>query len=103
MAGTGRAGGQQQPQRQQGGRDSRRSDRGRCKVATEHETEDAAAEVDQGQAERADGLLHVPAQGQLQQHVEADVDDAGVQEDGDDETEPLVRLRRVLGRRAVAG
>jgi len=38
-------------------------------------------------------LLHVTAKGDLKEHVEADVDDARVQEDGDDKPPPLVGLR----------
>lgn len=61
-----------------------------CEVATEDEAEDGAAEIDDHEAERADGFLHISAEGHLKQHVEADMDESGVQEQGCDEAPPLI-------------
>ena len=74
-----------------GGRDTRGG-----KVAAHDETEDAGAHVNQEEADRTNGALHVAAHGHLQQHVEADVDQTGVQEDGHNKPEPLVRFRALV-------
>ena len=80
---------------EQSSRGANGCDARRRKVAAEDEAEDTGTEVDQKKAERADFALHVTAQRHLKQHVEANMDDAGMQEDGHDEAEPLVGLRRV--------
>ena len=58
-------------------------------VAAEHEPEDAAAEVHERVAERANVFFHFAAHGQLQEHIKANVHEAGVEEHGDDEPVPL--------------
>jgi len=67
----------------------------RREVAAEYEPEDTGAEVHDQESRRADDLLNVPRQRQLQQQIEGDVDEAAMQENGYDETEPLVWLRRL--------
>ena len=74
---------------------ARAGDAVRREVAAEHEPEDARAEVHDQEAQRADDLLDVARQRQLQQQIEGDVDEPAVQENGHDESEPLVRLRRL--------
>lgn len=86
---------------EQRARSSRGSDACGRKVPSQHEAEDAAGEVDEREAHRADLTLHVPPDQHLQQQVESDVDEPRMQEDGDHEPEPLVRLR--AGRQRTVG
>lgn len=70
-------------------------------IPSENETKDTAAEVDDSEADATDGLLHFPAHGELQEHVEGNVYDAGVQEHGDDEPEPLIGILVVYASKAT--
>lgn len=71
-------------------RTSSRCDSCRGEVTAQDEAKDAAAEIDESEADGADAALHISTQSQLQEQVEADVDYSGVQEDGSDEAPPLI-------------
>lgn len=64
----------------------------RSEIATHDESKDAGAEVYEEKAKGTDLAFNVPPQRPLQQHVEADVNDATMQKYGHDEPPPLIRL-----------
>lgn len=78
---------------------------GRCntvgsKVPAHNEAKDTAADIDEEEPQGPNLLLHLPTQSQLEEHVESNVYDTGVQENWGDEAEPLVGLR--LGIKSTA-
>jgi len=69
-----------------------------CVIAAEDVAHDTCADVHECEAQTTNLLLHVPAQGHLQQQVEPDMDKPRMHEDRRDEAPPLVRLEIWLGR-----
>jgi hypothetical protein len=61
-----------------------------CKVGAEDEAHYAACEVDYHEADTAYCFFHVGSDAQLDDQVEEDVDDASMEEDGEDNAEPLI-------------
>ena len=76
---------------EKGARGAGGGDGGAGVVGAEDVGEDAGGHVDEEETDGANDAFDFPTQGHLQQQVEADVDDAGVHEYGNDEAPPLVR------------
>lgn len=75
-----------------------RRDAARCEIPTQHEAKNPTAQIDEREAKRPNLLFHLAAEGELDEHVEGNVNDACVEEHGNDEPKPLVG---VFGRRVV--
>lgn len=78
--------------RSSGGGNARRG-----KITAHDKSEYTSTEVDEEESHRPNRHFHLLGQRHLQQHVEANVDKTSMQKDGQNEAEPLVRLRALVG------
>lgn len=60
------------------------------KVTTEDKTKDSRGKVDDKVPDGSNDSFHVCAESELEKHVEGNVDDTAVEEDGDDKAVPLI-------------
>lgn len=65
---------------------------GWCVVSSHNIAKDSSTDVDQQESNRSNSPLHVLSDGELYQKVEENMDHTSVEEDGGDESEPLVWL-----------